>query len=453
MNILNTIIKQFAAGQILLPQDPAFSDYLRDQTWLQGSAELVLFAGSHEDVEKIVSLVHKAKQAGEVPDKFGITVRGGGSGLSGAAVPNGGIVLSLEKMNQISPIPVGSRFVHAMAGAIIAEIEKAAEMVDLYYPAAPSSKELATIGGAVSTNAAGAHSYLYGPTRRYVKKLRVVWADGSSDILGSMAKKSSTGFPLKDLLIGAQGQLGIITEVWLDLIAPPAGRVSLFAALGSAVEAMEKMDLLRNSSIPFSALEFIDQKSMAGAQWPAEVRGAEFAILADIDTAPENQEEYFEAAAEILGESVFVAADENSRRKIWKARENVSLTLASLYRYKVGEDVSVPTENMWPLMEWAYQSGEREGFDVAIWGHAGDGNLHVNFLFNEEERLLSLQQLILELSRRAVELNGSASGEHGLGRLKAAALRFEYSPKVLSLAESLRRSFDPLNTLNPALRL
>lgn len=438
--------------QLLDSRDDRAKDYFRDATWLRGKAFYILFPESHEEVARILKIFHEGKREGTLPGSCHISVRGGGTGLSGAAVPDGGIVLSLERLNTVCEINRDELWIRAGAGCLTSEITQRAEEAGLYYPVDPSSRTAATIGGNIATNAAGAHSLLYGSTRSHVRRLRVVWPDGESDWLGARPPKSSVGFSLKELMIGSQGQFAVTTEVMLSLNNPPQERFTLFIVLDEFEETARAIFDLLHSHHPVSAIEFLDVRSLSASQWPVEVKGSEVALLVDLD----GSRELLEAALRDLSglfpeEKTFFAADAKAQRILWQAREAVSGNLSRSFPFKVGEDFSIPLSNLSPFLEFVYTLSRQENLDVAIWGHAGEGNLHVNFLFQEEKELEKVQKMIATIAEKSVALEGSLSGEHGLGRIKRDLIQLEQSERLIHYQRELKKIFDPYHLLNPLL--
>ncbi len=435
---------------------PESGDYYHDETYLDGRAGGVLFPRNHGEIMSIMSLLHLFAEKNGAAHCCPVTIRGLGSGLSAGAVPEGGIVLSLEKMNRILELDLGSRLLRVEAGVTPDQIEKFMAPHGFMYAPDPSSFDISSIGGNIAANAAGPRSFRYGATREHIAALKVVWANGEEDILGAFTRKSAVGFDLKNLLIGSEGRLGIITEAWLKLVPKPAGSLLMMAGFDSVDEAVTAVLGLTAMNLDISAMEFIDHNSIAVTEekWPGEIRGRRAGVLLEMEGDPDCLYAQLEKVNDIIPmEKIFAARDERSTRNIWEARREVPVAFRKKFKHKIGEDISLPVPRLPEAVGKIYNIGEQHGLYTVLWGHIGDGNLHVNFLFNEPEAFSRLGVAMENLANYVISLNGSISGEHALGRLKRHLRTKQHSGRIISLEEEIKRIFDPYNVLNPFITL
>jgi len=451
-NSLNKYIQIIGKKNCLLPDSEQFQDFLHDETYLKGSAELVLFPDNHEKVKQVVNLSLKLSQEdSQNKNDYKITVRGLGSGLAGAAVPQEGIVLSLEKLNNFYKLDIENMRLHVDAGVITSAIHSYLAPKKLTYLPDPSSANVSSIGGNIATNAAGPKSFKYGPTRNYISKIRVVWADGSDDWVGSYSTKSSVGFSLKDLLIGSEGRLGIITEVILKVNALSEYSAIVLVSFDNYIEAAQTIVRISQSSLDVSAVEFIDERSILVTKemWPQNMQNKKALLLMEL----EGSEEYVFSELERVGEllenkDILLATDEKRKRSIWDARKKVSENLKNKKKIKIGEDVSIPISNLPDIINYSYKLGDHYNIYTVIWGHAGDGNLHVNMLLDEENEIEKSKKMLDDLIQYVLSIQGSISGEHGLGLIKRNYITNEQGENLVHKQEQLARIFDPEQILN-----
>jgi glycolate oxidase subunit GlcD len=435
---------------------PADGAYLSDATlhWLgEGTAEAVVLPSS---VEQVAAAMVWCYEHG-VP----LTPRGGGTGYSGGAVPDGGVVLALERMRAVrSLVPLSWR-AEVEAGLPTAEVQRLARENGLYFPPDPGAAEQSQIGGNVATNAGGPHAFKYGATGAWVTGVEAVVPPGRVVRFGGALRKDVAGYDLRSLLIGSEGTLGVITAVTLRFVPPPERRFPLVgfypdeAAGGLAVQSC-----LASGAIP-SALEFLDREAVEIVRraFPVELPAEPcFAVIAEADGSEAAALEGRGALEEALAEGalrVVGPTEPAAIEELWRWRDGVGLAADAALGAKAGEDVGVPVERLAEAVAGTREIGRRHGLATCCWGHAGDGNLHSTFLFGptEEGALARVAAANEDLFGLAVELGGTVSGEHGLGTAKAGQLSRQWSPDAVALHRAVKGMFDPEGLLNPGKKL
>ncbi len=386
-----------------------------------------------------------------------VTPRGLGTGKAGGALPIfGGIVLSLERMNAIGPVNLTNLEVTVGPGAVTGDIMNAVEAEGLFYPPDPNSFDICSIGGNVACNAGGPRALKYGTTKHYVRAVQVVLPNGRHVQFGQRTAKSSTGYAMSDLIVGSEGTLGIITEVTLRLVPKPAAVRTAMVSFADAVVASEALTAVIATGIVPRTLELLDHHALAAVQSKTPGRfPSDAGALVILETDGRTEEQAFadlERAAEVCLDrgalDVQVALDSAQREKIWEPRRILSVTLKEMGPRKMSEDIVVPRSQLPAMIAAVSRIGEIRRLRVAAYGHAGDGNLHVNVLFDddsEDRAHLAIRDVI----EQTVRLGGTISGEHGIGLLKRDFLPLEQSADLLEVQRSLKAALDPHNILNP----
>ncbi len=414
--------------------------------------EAVIVPEQHEVIGKVLELANE----GKVP----VTTRGVGSTLTGGATPNkGGWVLDLHKLNTIKIDPV-HRTAEVGCGAVIKDIQDAAVAQKLFYPPDPSSYKWCTIGGNIACNAGGLRCVKYGVTRDYVLGLKGYLANGSYVEWGKPVRKFATAYNIRDLWIGSEGTLGVITSATLRLIPAPTHRQTVLLGFADENKALQAILELMQSSITPSIMEFIDKLSVKGAQ---ETAGHAFfpnqpdacVVLLEIDGSNESQlRKEKEAVKKWISRhtdlATFASNDEEAE-KLWDVRRMGSKAMFKLGNSKLNEDVVVPLKEMPQLISAVQALRIETSVPIAVFGHAGDGNLHVNIMYNREddEMALRARKCLQSLMETVVSLNGAISGEHGVGLAKSHFIDLQFNEAQLDLMKKLKRVFDPNNILNP----
>lgn len=447
---LKELLAAFAERSVVQDAD-RLAEYGHDESDLGTfPPEVAVLVESAEDVRKVFAIASRHR----VP----VVPVGARSGKSGGVLAvQGGIAVSTERMNRILEISPEDLVARVEPGVITGVLQGEVEKQGLFYPPDPNSLELCSIGGNVAENAGGPRALKYGVTREYVLGLTVVLPTGEILRTGHRSIKGVAGYDLTALLVGSEGTLGIVTEVMLKLIPRPRHVATALVAFGSvAVAARAVSRVLAQGVIP-RCMELMDDVSLAAAtktspfQFPA---GAGAALLLETDGNDEEQVfgEIVRVAEIVQGDAageVVVAQNEAQRRAIWETRRYLSVNLKALHPLKLSEDVAVPRSRIPDLVERAKRAGEGRGLTVATYGHAGDGNLHCNVLFDREEERPRVDAAIAEILRAAVDLGGTITGEHGVGLAKRDFLPWEQPEELLAVQRRLKGVFDPLGILNP----
>ncbi len=408
----------------------------------------VIYPENTEDVEKAVEILYR--------ERIPITPRGMGTSLSGGAVPTpGGVVISFERMNRILELDTENLTITVEPGVITGDLIRAVESENLFYPPDPASLETCTIGGNVAENAGGPRAFKYGTTRHYVLELEAVVGEGKRITTGKKTKKWVVGYDLPQLLTGSEGTLGILTRITLRLLPKPPSTFTLLAAFGSEENAARSVSrIIKNGLLP-SAMEYVDGKCIEAVGQeiaPFLPSGTGAILLIEFDGFGPEFESQVERAYELMEKDgvieVFVASDSATREKLWKARRNVLPSLEKLGRKIRHEDVVVPRNMIPALVEYTRVVEEKTGLMLATFGHAGDGNIHVNILYDEGQES-SMEKAVDMVIEKVWELGGTAAGEHGIGLLKKKHLYRELDPVTIELQKAIKGIFDPLRLFNP----
>ena len=446
---LTAIERACGSGSVI--RDPSLLEgYAHDESEVEPCMpEAVVRATSTADVSAIM----KAAYEHEVP----VTPRGGGTGRVGGAVPvPGGIVLALEKMSSIEGIDEHELTTRVQPGVITGDLKRIAEERDLFYPPDPNSRDSCAIGGNLAANAGGPRAFKYGVTREYVMGMDVVMADGTILKLGRETKKGVTGYDLTALMVGSEGTLGIVTEATLRLIPKPESTVTALACFSSLDEVAPVVStLLAQGQLP-ACIELLDEEAIrivrpeAGLTIPNETKAI---LLIELDGEEARLEADLERTGNVLFDlgalEVLVAQHSGERERLWASRRELSLSLKRQAKNKLSEDIVVPRTQMADLLGYCAELADQHQLVIPTYGHAGDGNLHVNFLWNDPDEKARVDKAIESLFHRVIDLRGTLSGEHGIGVLKAPYLPMEQSPALIALQEKIKDVFDPKHILNP----
>jgi glycolate oxidase len=405
--------------------------------------------------DQISRLLRFANQRG-IP----VTARGAGYGYVGGCVPvNGGISLSLTRMNRIKEIAVADGVAVVEPGVITGDLQSEVRNRRLFYPPDPASLKNSSIGGNIATNAGGPRCLKYGVTRHYVLGLEVVLADGAIVRVGGRTHKNKTGFDLVGLFVGSEGMLGVVTEATLRLLPLPPARASLslsFSSIEDAAAAVQK--ILLEGYLP-SALEIADRFTLEAARRHLSrqiVPDGEAHLLIDLDghEAPvRSSVQTLSDLVKSLGAlSLETAFGEEACEKLWDLRRGFSESLKATGLKKLNEDVTVPRGKLVELMRFASSLQERYGFPVACFGHAGDGNIHVNVMVAEPDKkeiAEKTEQALDDLFRYVIASGGAITGEHGIGLAKKRWWPQAVSPESMALHRTIKHALDPMGILNP----
>lgn len=415
--------------------------------------DAVVRPGTAEDVRRVLM----ACSAARVP----VVPRGAGTGYSGGAVPTrGGVVLAMDRFDRIVEIDEANLLAVVQPNVITGVLQAEVERRGLFYPPDPASLDRSALGGNVAECAGGPRAFKYGTTRHYVLGLEAVLPTGDIIRTGGRTVKNVVGYDLTQLLIGSEGTLAVVTEIVLRLLPKPPSVVTLratFANVGEAADAVTR--LVRERAVP-AALELVDGVSLDAVAAHLEDRslapaGTGALLLIEVDgmgaSVDEEATRVARACFDAGATDVQRAQSEEERQRLWRARRELSPALKALAPAKLNHDVVVPKGLIPRLFTLVADLSASHGLLIPCFGHAGDGNIHVNIMADPDqpgqmERARLAERHLLE---GVVALGGSISGEHGIGFTKAQFLGLELSPEVIALMRRIKRAFDPCDILNP----
>ncbi len=448
------VLRGIVGDDRVLFGDEINPDYSHDE--LGGISRMPDVLVRVQSTEEIAAIMRHA-YARTIP----VTVRGSGTGLVGSAVPvEGGILLETTQMNKILELDEDNLTVTVQPGVLLMELAAFAEEHDFLYPPDPGEKS-ATIGGNISTNAGGMRAVKYGVTRDYVRALTVVLPNGEVMQLGSKVVKNSSGYSIKDLVIGSEGTLAIITEAVLKLMPLPKHSVSLlvpFPDMKSAIESVPK--IIRSKVIP-TAIEYMSRdtilfsESYLGKKFPDSKNDAYILLTFDGNTETQVQSDMQTVAdlcLEIGALDAYIVDTEERKKSVWSAR-GAFLEAIKASTTEMDEcDVVVPRSKVDEFIKYTHKIAEETGVRIPSFGHAGDGNLHVYICrdaLGEAEWTETLAHCFDLMYKKAEELGGLVSGEHGIGYAKKGYMRAQYGETQIALMQGIKAAFDPKNILNP----
>ncbi len=413
--------------------------------------DLIVLPIHHEQIQKCIQLCNQFK----IP----LVARGRGTGTTGAAVPiKGGVVLSTERMNKILELDSTNRNMRVEPGVLNSEVQLHANTHQLFWPPDPSSAEYCTVGGNLACNAAGPHAVKYGTCRENTLSLRAITGNGESIQTGSATTKGVVGLDLTRLLIGSEGILAVITEARIKL-SPIPERVDTIRALytdtSTAIDAVVK--ILAQNATP-CVLEFIDSGSLNLIRQHSNLNidsNANAMLMIEVDGLEHTVEPQVNAIMHAAKNSGCIefqnANDEQQKKGLWSARKALSPALRSFAPNKINEDVVVPVSQLSTLLQELETLSKKHSIAIFCFGHAGNGNLHVNLLYDASDttQANSAIQCLEEVFDTVLNLNGTLSGEHGVGITKRNYISKEIQPSALKLMQKIKQQFDPNNILNP----
>ncbi len=424
-----------------------------DKWFASEAPEAVVFAQSAADVSQLLKFASSRK----IP----VTARGAGFGYVGGCVPvKKGIALSLIKMNRIKEIHFADAVAVVEPGVITADLKMAAAAKKLFYPPDPASMKDCSIGGNIATNAGGPRCLKYGVTRNYVIGLEVVLPNGDMVRTGGRVHKNKTGFDLIGLFVGSEGMLGVVTEVTLRLLPLPPARATLSAAFAKMSDAAAAVqEIFGNGFLP-SALEIADSFTLEAARkdlGQAIVPPGNAHLLVDLDGQAESVRREAEAIKALLAakkpNAIEVATGEEDCEKLWELRRQFSNSLRATGLTKLNEDVVVPRSRIVDLVQFAEKLSANSGFPIACFGHAGDGNMHVNIMADRYNRDATVREkvegVLDELFAQVLAWDGVITGEHGIGLAKKRWWPNATSGPVRELHHKIKAVLDPNGILNP----
>jgi glycolate oxidase len=411
----------------------------------------VVFPRTTGDVSRCVQLAAK----GSVP----IVTRGSGTGLSGGSVPGAGaMVMCLAQMNAILDVDPRNLTLRAEPGVTTITIDETAARHGLFYPPDPGSMRISSIGGNVAENSGGLRGLKYGVTRDYVMALEVVLADGRIARFGSQCVKDVAGYSMKDLFVGSEGTLGIITEVLLKLVPRPAARRTMLALYDRIEDAAETVSAIIAARIIPCTLEFLDRMTAGCVEDYAHVglpTDCDAVLLMETDGHPAAVADESERMAEIArrhgAREVRAARDEADALALASARRNAFSALARRRPTTILEDVTVPRTALATMVAFIAETARDHRLEIGTFGHMGDGNLHPTFLTDErnEDEMQRVHHALDAIVTKTLALGGTITGEHGVGLAKKAWLRQQLGESSYELMKQVKRAIDPAGLLNP----
>ena len=447
-------LKKIVGNENCLCGDEINEDYAHDELGgIEKMPDCLVRVQTTEEVSAVMKLAYEKT----IP----VTVRGSGTGLVGAAVPiMGGILLETTKMNKILELDPDTLTVTVQPGVLLMELAAFAEENDFLYPPDPGEKS-ATIGGNISTNAGGMRAVKYGVTRDYVRALTVVLPNGEIQQFGGKVAKNSSGYSLKDMVIGSEGTLCIICEAVLKLVPLPKHSVSLlvpFADMKSAIEAVPK---IFRSKITPTAIEYMSRdtilfsESYLGKRFPDTKNDAYILLTIDGNTDAQvdaDMKQLAELCLEIGALDVYIVDTEERKKSVWSAR-GAFLEAIKASTTEMDEcDVVVPVNKVDDFIKFTHSLADEMKVRIPSFGHAGDGNLHVYICRDElgdKEWEDVLKKCFDRMYEKAEEFGGLVSGEHGIGYAKKEYLKKQYGETPIAIMQGVKAVFDPKNILNP----
>ncbi len=425
--------------------------YAYDASGIEVLPEAVVFPRSAAEVSSVVKLANQFR--------FPVYPRGAGSGNVGGSTPlGGGVVVALGKLNRIIEIDAEDQLAIVEPGVITGDLQRSVAERGLFYPPDPASLNFCTIGGNVATGAGGPKAVKYGVTYNYVLGLEVVLPSGEILNVGRKTVKGVVGYDLTSLFVGSEGTLGIITRIVLRLVPKPEKTVTLliqFENLSDCVKAVS--EVLKKQTLP-SAIEFIDKNSIRAVESKFKMgfsSRVNSILLVEID----GDEEIVELLKDRIvlmcqahgAAEITVATEKGDQERLWKVRRAIAPALLSIKPAKINEDVCVPRSRISELIFILDRLSEKYSVPVASFGHAGDGNFHVNFLLdrNNTEELVKAEMATQELFRKVLALGGTISGEHGIGIAKSPFMEMEVGDMGIRVMRRIKKALDPNNIMNP----
>jgi glycolate oxidase len=443
-------LKKILPGEIILEPE-ILKNYSGDKWFAAHQPDAVALPRSTKSVSKILQFANQ--------NKIPVTARGGGYGYVGGCVPvRGGIVLSLERMNRILEINAQD-FVAVVQPAVITEkFQNAVEKLNLFYPPDPASRAHNFIGGNIATNAGGPRCLKYGVTRDYILGLEIVLADGKIIRTGGRTHKNKTGFDLTKLFVGSEGLLGIVTEATLKLIPLPPFRATLAVGFGSMKNAVGALQAILAAGFLPSALELADEFTLAAAAKFSKgnrLGVCKAHLILEIDGQKNSVRGELPEIEKVVRrfKPLFVERGLGSAEceKIWQIRREFSTALKSTGLTKLNEDIVVPRGRLEDLFRFTGKLQKKIKLPVACFGHAGDGNIHVNIMLDsgDSAAVKRAEAALDELFRWILANKGAITGEHGIGLAKKRWWPLAVSKEVQELHRALKKTLDPNGILNP----
>jgi len=451
-------VRMIAGSKNVLVEDEKINAYSHDETNAEEYGhmpEMVVLPTTTEQVAEIVKLANC--------ENIPVTPRGAGSGLSGGAIPQfGGILISLEKMNRIIEFDTANMVIVVEAGMITNDLANLVQEKGLFFAGYPMSLQTCMIGGNIAENAGGGKAVKYGVTGRYITGLELVTPTGDVVWLGGKLSKDVSGYDLKQLVIGSEGTLGIVTKAIIRLIGYPTAKADLLVLFRTPREAIDMVPIIMSKGLVPTSIEFMDQLSIIAScrylneSLPYEKAGA--MLLIEVDGTNGDQVESDLIAVGDLCEQhgaieVYVAEDRNTMERIWNVRRNIAEAFKVYSPVQSLEDIVVPTSRIPEIIPQLEALSAKYGMKIPCYGHAGDGNLHATLVKDPSMPMgawhIAEEACLHELYRITRDLGGKISGEHGIGIKRKEYLKELIDPVELKLMRAIKQAWDPNNIMNP----
>ena len=444
-------LREIVGDENVLVDPDRMEPYAQDAIKEKFPPEAVVLPRTTEQIAEILKLANQAN--------FPVTARGGGVGYTGGAVPiEGGIVIGTDRMNTIIEINADDLYVVAEPGVTTYALQQAVEAQGLFYPPDPASYKTSFIGGNIAENAGGMRSAKYGVTKHYVLGLEVVTPTGEIIKTGGKTSKNVVGFDLTGLICGSEGMLGIITEATLRLLPLPEATRTVRATFKSMSEACSCVTRFSRARVTPVAIEVLDRAAIKAVE-------SEFAfgldqdagalLIVSVDGSVEEVERSSHVVDQVLreggGYDVLLAVTREEEDRLWDVRRALSPAMKKYGTLKLNEDVVVPRSRVPELVQRVTEIGQRHDTFVVNFGHAGDGNIHVNFMCERDDpaAVRRARDAVRETFEVAIELGGTISGEHGIGYVKAPYLDMAVTSATITTMKEIKRALDPKGILNP----
>jgi D-lactate dehydrogenase len=441
-----------------LGPDRVFADqetlalYSSDETPRQVTPDAVLFPASHDHVVALMQIAHA--------HKLPVVARGAGSGNVGGALPvKNGLVVSFECMNRMLEFDPDNRIMVVESGVVTEEVDRLARTAGLFYPPDPGSGAYCRIGGNLAMNAAGPRAVKYGVTRDFVLGVKAVTGDGKTIVTGCRTTKGVTGYDLTRLLIGSGGTLALITEATLKLLPAPEAVATLRLCFDSSRAATEAVARVMRQPVVPCALEFMDHHAINAIRPTGSAddlpTGTQALLMVEADGAAVDLPRQITALNEALAGPGLLESragfTPNEIARLWTARKSLSHAVKQIAPLKINEDVVVPVTRLPDFVDTLDSLAREYGIPVVSFGHAGNGNLHVNLMVhpNDHDEMARAHACHDRIMHRVLDLGGTLSGEHGIGTEKRAYVSLEIDTDTLAIMRAIKKQFDPLGILNP----
>jgi glycolate oxidase len=446
---MNKIIDKFPNLKISTsPEDLVCYGF--DASGIEMSPSAVVWPDTTEDVVKVMKYAYE--------NSISVVPRGAGTGMTAGAVPSkGAIIISFEKMKRILEIDTENLNVLCEPGVINGRLQRELEWKGFFYPPDPASMNFCTIGGNVAENAGGPRALKYGVTRDYVMEIESVLPNGEIMTTGVKTTKGVVGYDLTRLLTGSEGTLSVFTKIRLKVLPLPEEVVTLLAIFNNLEASGNAVAKIISSKIIPRTLEFMDREAIAAIEKLKPVglpKNAEAILLIELDGHPSTITKEAEKIVDIcqqLGAEIKKAEDEDARNQLWASRRAISPALYQIRPTKINEDIVVPRNMVTEMLKRLRKLSEESGIKIVNFGHAGDGNIHVNIMVDkaDNDEYTKGLSLVEQIFKDTLSLGGTISGEHGIGLTKAGYVGMELSKKELEIMEAIKKVFDPKNILNP----